>query len=205
MHYREAAEQAARQQRREAEALARREAAKKSAATVPERTAQVSAPIRADSSERPFGPPRLALAGNKPTWRDRMAQKGADTAGAAPTQAPSAAPPSDNATSEAQLPRKTGYVPPALRADGASRGRTDVQPPSAVRDESSGGETPAKWRPSARRDESGRDGSPAERPSSRFAELRRAPADGQKPEAPAEGSKPAPGKYVPMHMRNKGA
>lgn len=128
-------------------------------------------------------------------------------------QAAPAAPPSDIAAAEAQLPKKTGYVPPALRSEGAARGRSDAQPPPAARDESSGGEAPAKWRPSVRRDDVGRDGSPGDKPSSRFAELRRgaggagidqSPADGTKADGSAEGAKPAPGKYVPVHMRNRG-
>lgn len=167
--------------------------------------------MRADSSEPSAGPPRLNLAGNKPTWRERQAQKAAEGGAAAtPPQATPAAPPSDIATPEAQLPKKTGYVPPALRGEGAARGRSDGQPPSAARDESSGGEAPAKWRPSARREDSGRDGSPADRPTSRFAELRRptgrdqSPADAVKPDGPGEGTKPPPGKYVPVHMRNRG-
>ena len=199
------------QRRREEEAEARRAAAKKAGpARIPERGVQAPAPasVRADSSETPSGPPRLNLAGSKPTWRERQAQKAAE--GAPQPQAAPAAPPTDIATSEVQLPKKTGYVPPALRGDSAARGRADAQPPSAARDESSGGEAPAKWRPSARRDDAGRDGSPADRPSSRFAELRRgsgrdqSPADGVKPDGPTEGAKPAPGKYVPVHMRNKG-
>lgn len=207
--YRAAEEQAALQRRREEEAEARRAAAKKaSAARIPERSAPAPAPIRTDSSETPSGPPRLNLAGNKPTWRERQAQKAAE--GATPPQVAPAAPPSDIVTSEVQLPKKAGYVPPALRGEGAARGRTDAQPPSAARDESSGGEAPAKWRPTARRDDVGRDGSPADRPSSRFAELRRgtgrdqSPADGVKPDGSMEGTKPAPGKYVPVHMRNRG-
>jgi translation initiation factor 3 subunit A len=35
------------------------------------------APERTDSSERPSGPPRLALAGGKPSWREREAAKAA--------------------------------------------------------------------------------------------------------------------------------
>ncbi|KAI4247696.1 MAG: hypothetical protein L6R40_001282 [Gallowayella cf. fulva] len=207
-------EKAALQRRREEEAQARRAAAKQTGtARLPERPSPAVGPVRADSSDAPStGPPRLTLAGNKPTWRERQAQKAAEGgANSAPSsQAAPAAPPSDIATAEAQLPKKTGYVPPALRPEGAARGRPDAQPPSAVRDESSGGEAPAKWRPSARRDDAGRDGSPADRPSSRFAGLRRgtgrdeSPAEGPKPDGPSEATKPAPGKYVPMHMRNRG-
>ncbi|KAL8944189.1 MAG: hypothetical protein Q9216_000613 [Gyalolechia sp. 2 TL-2023] len=204
-------EQAALQRRREEEAEARRAAAKKAGtARIPERAAPAPAPapVRADSSEVPAGPPRLNLAGNKPTWRERQAQK--STEGAITPQAAQAAPHSDIATAEPQLPRKTGYVPPALRSEGATRGRSDAQPPPGSRDESSGGEAPAKWRPSARRDDVGRNASPADRPSSRLAEMRRgpgrdqSPAEGTKADGSAEGGKPAPGKYVPVHLRNRG-
>ncbi|KAF8863761.1 putative eukaryotic translation initiation factor 3 subunit A [Acephala macrosclerotiorum] len=41
---------------------------------------------RTDSNERPAGPPRLALAGGKPSWRDREAAKAAG--GGAPADAP---------------------------------------------------------------------------------------------------------------------
>jgi len=122
--------------------------------------------------------------------------------------------PSDIATSDAQLPKKTGYLPPALRGDAVPRGRTDGAP-SSTRDESSGGDTPAKWRSSARNNDGARDGSPADRPASRFADLRRkadgpdgaspSQRDGSTPartDSPAEG-RPAPGKYVPVHLRNK--
>lgn len=207
---RAADEQAALQRRREEEAEARRAAAKKASTTrIPERPAATSAAAssRADSSDTPPGPPRLNLAGSKPTWRERQTQKAAE--GAPTPQAAPAAPPSEIATSETQLPKKTGYLPPALRGEGATRGRPDAQPSPAVRDESSGGEAPAKWRPSARRDDVGRDGS-----ASRFAELRRnapsgrdqSPADGVKPDGSSEGglAKAAPGKYVPIHMRNRG-
>ncbi len=187
--------------------------AKKAGARIPERglPARTDA-VRTDSSERPTGPPRLALAGNKPTWRERQAQKEAEAAAGG---APPAAPPSDIATAEAQLPKKTGYVPPARRGDAVPRGRTDGDP-SSTRDESSGGDAPAKWRPSTRNNNDvGRDGSPADRPTSRFADLRRkpdgpdgaapSPRDGSIPagtDSPAEG-RPAPGKYVPVHLRNK--
>ena len=228
--FRELDEKAAIQRAREEEAIAKL-AAKKAGVRIPERPA----PTSTESSDRPTsGPPRLALAGNKPTWRERQAQKEAEAAsGTAP--APPAAPPSDIATAEAQLPKKTGYVPPARRApDAAPRGRTDAQPSSLPHDESSGGDAPAKWRPSGARNGAGRDDSPAESPAPKFlAPGRRAdgagrdqsPADGAAPakyvprfqrdgkagdappvrtESPAAEAKPAPGKYVPVHLRNRG-
>ena len=197
------------------------------AARIPDRTtasARPSAPERTASSERPSGPPRLALAGNKPTWRERQAAKEAEGTTRTP---PPAAPPSDIAIEEVSMPPKRtgGYVPPGRRggdAPPASRGRTDAAPaPSAPRDASSSVEPTAKWRPGAPRDDFGRDGSPADAPLRRNLDgLRKpidrdsSPADGGRPvsssgtartESPAaEPVKPAPGKYVPMHMRNKG-
>lgn len=197
------------------------------ATRIPDRTAPVrpSAPERTESTERPSGPPRLALAGNKPTWRERQAAKEAEgTANGAPP----AAPPTDIATEEVSMPpRKTGgYVAPARRdptSVPAPRGRTDATlNPPAARDASSSVEPTAKWRPSAARGGPGRDGSPAEAPMRRNLDgLRRpagdrdsSPADGGRPvsssgtartESPAaEPVRPAAGKYVPMHLRNKG-
>ena len=195
---------------------------------LPDRTAapiRPSAPEQTPSSERPGGPPRLALAGNRPTWRERQAAKEAEGAASGP---PPAAPPTDIATDEVSMPLKKtgGYVPPARRGiDGASapRGRTDAAPTSAPpRDASSSIEPTAKWRPSGARDGMGRDGSPADAPLRRNLDgLRRtgadrdsSPADGGRPvsssgtartESPAaETSRPAQAaKYVPMHMRNK--
>ena len=196
---------------------------------MPERPA---APIRNESSERPSGPPRLALAGNKPTWRERQAQKEAEAATGGNTQAPPAAPPTDIATAEAELPKKTGYIHPGRRTDGsAPRGRLDAPPSSNGRDESSGGDTTAKWRPS--RLASGRDGSPADGPAPRFppAGRRGFDAPGPRDSSPADGPvknvsrfqrdgqagrsdtpsartdspalTPTPGKFVPPHMRNR--
>ena len=165
---------------------------------------------RTDSNEAPSGPPRLALAGGKPSWRDREANR----APANSVQNAPSAPPSDIATSEAQLPRKTGYVPPALRGDTAARGRSAADT-SASRDDSAGGEATAKWRPGAQRNGSAREQSPADGPVPRnMSALRRngpglrdqSPADGPtRSDSPAEAApKPAAGKYVPIHLRNRG-
>ena len=97
------------------------------------------------------------------------------------------------------------------------------------RDESSGGDVTAKWRA---RETSGRDGSPADKPMPRFTDsIRRRPEFGSKEQSPPDGpglsrlsasatlqkdssaparsdspapGKPAPGKYIPVHLRNKG-
>lgn len=191
----------------------------RSGARLPERPTSIrpAEPARTESSERPSGPPKLALAGSKPTWRDReAARKQAEAAGGPPQPA---APATDIATEEVQLPKKTGgYVPPARRpGDAAPRGRSDATPSPGPRDESSGAQPPAKWRPSGPRDGLGRDGSPADRPTPRFLDGMRggrdsSPAEGGRPtsslrtartESPAN-EKPAAGKYVPVHLRNRG-
>ena len=208
-------------QRQKEEAAEAKIKAMRSGARLPERPTPIrpTEAARTESSERPSGPPKLALAGSKPTWRDReAARKQADAAGGALQPA---APPTDIATEEVQLPKKTGgYVPPARRpGDAAPRGRSDAAPSPAPREESSGAQPPARWRPSNQRDGSGRDGSPADRPSPRFLDgLRGAPVRDSSPaeagrpvpssapartESPANG-KSAPGKYVPVHLRNKG-
>ena len=197
-------EKAALQRKREEEAVAKI-AAKKAggSARIPER----AAPIRTDSSERPSGPPRLALAGNKPTWRERQAQKEAEAAAGGGTQAPPAAPPTDIATAEAEVPTRK-FVPPARRGDGiasgiAPRGRTDAPPTSNNRDESSGGDTASKWRPGAARGTSGRDGSPADAPAPRFlAPGRRGTEDvGGREQSPADG----PAKSFSRFQRDAGS
>ncbi|KAJ4988969.1 eukaryotic translation initiation factor 3 subunit [Stagonosporopsis vannaccii] len=90
---------------------------------VPDRTFSRGAPAAAEPESR--GPPRLALAGGKPSWRDRMAAKdageGAPAAPAAqpePVAAPTATPPASEAA-----PARSGYVPPHLRgASGSAPG-----------------------------------------------------------------------------------
>ena len=184
-------EKAALQRQREAAAEAKI-AAKKAGAGGSSRMAErpAVAPARADSSERPAGPPRLALAGNKPTWRERQAQKEAEAAAGNGNQSSLAAPPTDIATAEAELPRKTGYVPPGRRSDGlAPRGRTDAPPVSNTREQSAGGDSVPKWRPSAARGGSGRDGSPADGTAPRFVTPSRRGTEGLggRDQSPADG------------------
>ncbi len=87
---------------------------------------------RTDSNERPSGPPRLALAGGKPSWRDREAAKAAGSASAPSggvhllrgrssrgdneTQAPASAP-IPIAAGDSLKPSSTTskFVPPHLR------------------------------------------------------------------------------------------
>ena len=226
--YRELDKVAQKQREREEEAE-RKLAAKKAGLTsrIPDRTAPIRAaepPARTESTERPSpsGPPRLALAGNKPTWRERQAAKEAEGAASG---SPPAAPSTDIATEEAVLSKKTGgYVPPARRSDAVPRGRTDAAASPTPRDESGSAEPTAKWRPGAPRGGMGRDDSPADglkprnlaglRAPSGRGDRDASPADGGRPvsssgtartESPSE-PRPAPraGGYVPPHLRNKG-
>jgi translation initiation factor 3 subunit A len=96
-----AREAQARQQQREEEAMARRRAerAAAAAAPVPVRAAAPTPaaaapiPVRERADVPPVGgPPRLQLAGNKPSWREREAAKAAAGQGASDT-APAPAPP----------------------------------------------------------------------------------------------------------------
>lgn len=154
---------------------------------------------RTDSNDRPSGPPRLTLAGNKPTWRERQAAKeAAEAAGGSPAPP---APPVENAE-EANPPRKTGYVPPARRgadsgAAPAPRGRPDIGPPrpSLDRGDSTSQEPTARWRPGVRGGNVGREESPADNP--------RPTSSSGDAQAPDAATRPAPGKYVPVHLRNK--
>lgn len=242
MLFRKLDEVAAKQREREAAAEAKLAAKKAGIATggprIPDRTAapvRGAEPTRSDSSDHAGGPPRLALAGNKPTWRERQAQKEAEAAaggsGTAPSTQPGepspAVPPTDVGTDEAALPKRTGYVPPGRRApEGAgpapppSRGRTTVEGSSA-RDDSAGGagaERPTgRWMPrSQQQQQQGRDGSPAVGDGlgpRNLSGLRREGTGGlrdQSTDSRATGTggeeevrKPAAGKYIPMHLRNK--
>lgn len=105
-------EAAAKQRAREAEAEAKAEAkakakleAKKQGRWVPPAPAPAAEERPSASSD---GPPRLSLAGNKPSWREREAARAA-SGGAPAAEAPAA---------EAEQPRRSGYVPPALRGEG---------------------------------------------------------------------------------------
>ncbi|KAJ4373816.1 eukaryotic translation initiation factor 3 subunit A [Neocucurbitaria cava] len=112
-----------RQREEEAEAkIAARKAGLGSGRTIPDRT--ISREPAADSPSA-GGPPRLALAGSKPTWREREAMKAAGQAPPAASTSPAptpAAAPAAPAASEAEAPKRSGYVPPALRQSGAPGG-----------------------------------------------------------------------------------
>ncbi|KAF2154860.1 hypothetical protein K461DRAFT_276024 [Myriangium duriaei CBS 260.36] len=144
---REEAEASAARQREREEEAERRRAERKGQAAPPSRSFD-----RPSETPSAGGPPRLALAGNKPSWREREAAKAA-AGGAGEAPAPSnstqAAAPSRSAEPAAPEPaplRRSGYVPPHLR-EGASRGGPGAgdappapQPREGSRSASSGGD-----------------------------------------------------------------
>ncbi|KAK3720098.1 eukaryotic translation initiation factor 3 subunit A [Vermiconidia calcicola] len=101
-----------------------------------------AAPTEEPSQAEGRTAPRLALAGGpgKLTWREREALKASGQSPAPETTAtpspppPPSAPPADErvTTEEAALPKKTGYIPPALR--GKQPGADAVPPRSDSRD-----------------------------------------------------------------------
>ncbi|KAF2087774.1 eukaryotic translation initiation factor 3 110 kDa subunit [Saccharata proteae CBS 121410] len=180
-------EAAAKQRQREAEIEAKL-AAKKSGGF--QRPEPAAAPAAAAPSDESRGPPKLNLAGSKPTWREREAARlagGASPAAAAApaaAEAPPAAPPSDVPTAEAELPKRTGYVPPNARG-GAGGGWREREAAAASR----GREGPGPER---------RDTPPAAS-GGRWQPPSRAAAGSSQSPAPREG-----GAYKPMHLRGEG-
>ncbi|KAK1088709.1 eukaryotic translation initiation factor 3 subunit A [Friedmanniomyces endolithicus] len=147
-------ETARKQMEREDEAEKRRLERKQQAAAPPSRFPDRAserpsfagrAPASEDQSET-RGPPKLALAGNKPSWREReaMKQRG-ELPPDAGTSAPPAAPPADErvTTEETAMPKRSGYLPPALR--GKAPGADSAPPPPEPTRERS-----EKWQPRAR-------------------------------------------------------
>ncbi|KAK4167592.1 putative eukaryotic translation initiation factor 3 [Cladorrhinum sp. PSN259] len=192
-----AREAQARQQQREEEAMARRRAERAAAAAVPVRRETPPEPV-AVAVAVAGGPPRLALAGNKPSWRDREAARAAS--GGAPAEAadpPSrATPPPVERTESNDRPPAAAGAPPRLALAGNKSSWRDREAAKAV---SSGGAPVAERPAPAGRVGSGRD-VPIERTSSGRGE----------PAAPKEGATPeplkpsgAPGKYVPKFRRGE--
>lgn len=190
----ERAEAARKQMEREEEAERRRLERKQggaSAAKSFERSERPTFERRAEpASEQSAssGPPRLALAGSKPTWREREAAKAAQGgAPAAETPAPAAetAPPA-----EAAPAARSGYIPPALRGKAPA---TDSAPPAEAKSE--------RWQPRSRGAEGERSDTPERKPATeRWAPRRQ--AEGERSETP-----PAPtgGAYKPPGQRAPGA
>ncbi|KAF2625985.1 hypothetical protein BU25DRAFT_371211 [Macroventuria anomochaeta] len=213
---RKALDEKARLQREKEEAAEAKIAAKRQGgfrSEVPDRTFSRGAPAAAEPESR--GPPRLNLAGGKPSWRDRMAAKDAgEDAPAAPAAqpAPVAAPTATPPASEAPPSQRSGYVPPHLRgASGAAPGggwreREAAARDAPVRAESDSPAAGGRYEPPRRGFGEDRKASPATggrwEPPSR----RGAPADGARSEREPE-SRPPPaggasdGKYRPGAFR----
>ncbi|KAK1827256.1 hypothetical protein QBC39DRAFT_334350 [Podospora conica] len=198
-------ELAARQAAREEEAMARRKA---------ERAAATAGPIRRETpveTSSSAGPPRLSLAGNKPTWREREAARIAAGGAPAPSDAgPSAAPPA-----RASIPDRTAS--PMERTDSNDRPAAAGPPRLNL----SSGNKPS-WREREQGKPAGSTMPPApersersERPERSGPPLRAASGRGMergdsgrdengreaKDAPPAEPLKPSAGKWVPRFKR----
>ncbi|PNS13832.1 hypothetical protein CAC42_1323 [Sphaceloma murrayae] len=188
----EAAAAAERQRQREEEAERRRAERKAGGPTASrgfERPAE--RPVERESAG---GPPRLALSGNKPSWREREAARLA-AGGDAPTNGASAPPPraaEPPAASEPAPLRRSGYVPPHLR-EGASRPAGEAPPPltreGSKGDGVRGDGTRAEGRPPAS--------------AEKWAPRSRGPPEGgDRSQSPATGATPPPrGAYRPPGPR----
>jgi translation initiation factor 3 subunit A len=164
-----AALQKAREEAAEAKIAARKAGAGGMGGRTVSREAAPAAPIGAG------GPPKLNLAGSKPTWREREEQKKlAEASGAAPAESSRA--PAAPAAEEAPK-RPGGYVPPAARAAGGAAPSAD------------------KWQPrqgSGRGPTRDRDESPATAPSGRWG--------GARP----EGARPSGGREMERGFSGRG-
>jgi len=219
-------EQAARQRQREEEAEAKSAAKKASGATsrgFPDRTAAPSTP--APSSEGPrSGPPRLSLQGkdgqSKPTWRERQAAKVAGAAGGQPPAVEPAArptPPPAEDGEAAAAPKRSAYVPRAMRAAEGGGTAPRWREQEANRDTApSAAPAQERWRP---RESSSRDapevrmGSPSTQPPTERkggwgpSHLRggdegsRESGGSAREEKPVEKPIERKGGYVPPHLR----
>ncbi|KAI9664106.1 MAG: eukaryotic translation initiation factor 3 subunit A [Bathelium mastoideum] len=213
-------EVAAKQRQREAEAEERRKKAKDAPPTRPivdrpalggpEFDPPTAAPLAAGAGAG--GPPRLALAGSKPSWRDRQAAKDRGDAAPPPAAAdadasstPPPAPASDVPTQEADLPKRTGYVPPHLRGGDRSAGSgsngASPAPERGGRWQRSESPNPSAAGPGGSRYQApGARGGGAYRPPG---QQRRGGEDGERDESPApapasaETRAPTQGKYRP--------
>lgn len=167
----EALEKAALQQRREEEAMARKKA-EKEAAHIPSRR-EPTTMERTDSRDRPSGPPRLQLAGGKPSWRDREATRNVGT-------------PSNDSNG----PSNT-TPPPMERTDSGSRASG---PPRLNLPGRTGGQPSWREREAAKANAGG-----AAPPEPAGGVKTDAPPASGEPLKPSG----APGKWVPRHLRDK--
>ncbi|WPG97443.1 Eukaryotic translation initiation factor 3 subunit A [Acrodontium crateriforme] len=157
----ERAEAARKQMEREEEAERRRLERKGGSAAAASRTFERAAAPSSDASAG--GPPKLALAGKSGGgWREReAARKAAEASGQEPlAQEPSAPSSRPAAASTDDAPKRSGYVPPAMRGKAPE---ADSAPPApGARGEAKPIE---RWQPRPRGAEGERGESPAERPS----------------------------------------
>ncbi|CAN9423705.1 unnamed protein product [Alternaria alternata] len=211
---RAAADEVARLQRqREEEALARRKAGAGAPRAVPDRTFSREPAAEPSSAS---GPPKIALPGGKPSWREREAMKAAGQAPPPASTSPAPAPAATSPAPEAEAPKRSGYVPPALRQGGApgggwrereASGSGRAPPARAERPERT--ESPAtggRYEAARGGDRWGSDRKPASPanaggyvpPGARGGAPPRE-GEGERPAAQA----PAGGKYVPRHLRDR--
>jgi translation initiation factor 3 subunit A len=116
-----AMDEVARVQREREEAALAKQEAKKAGRFGAERPISRDQPAE-PSSAAAAAPPRIPLPAGKMTWREREAMKAAGqtpppAAGASPAPAAEASP---APPAEAEAPKRSGYVPPALRAAGGA-------------------------------------------------------------------------------------
>lgn len=123
------------------------------AAPVPAAAPRTSTPLteRTDSNERPSaGPPRIALAGNKPSWRERVAAK--EAGGASSEGSGRDTPPAPRAVSGTRP--VSGRVPMERGDSGrGENGRTASPAPPAEPLKPSG--APGKYVPKWKREQAG--------------------------------------------------
>ena len=210
-----AMEQARLQAQREEEAMAKRKAGAGAARAVPDRT--FSREPAAESSSA-SGPPKIALPGGKPSWREREAMKAAGQTPPPASSSPAPAPAAASPAPETEAPKRSGYVPPALRQGGAPGGGW------REREASGSGRAPPARAERPERTESPVTGGrfEAARGGDRWGSDRKASpanaggyvAPGVRSSAPAregDGEResrppaqaPAGGKYVPRHLRDR--
>lgn len=186
-------EAARKQMEREEEAERKRLERKQGGAAAAKPFERTTLERRAEPASEPStssGPPRLALAGSKPMWREREAAKAAQ-GGTPPVEAPAPAPAVDSvATDEAAQPARSGYLPPALRgkAPGA-----DSAPPAEAKTE--------RWQSRPRGAEGERSDTPERKPATE----RWAPRRANEPERSETPPASTGGAYKPPGQRSGGA
>ncbi|KAK5727674.1 eukaryotic translation initiation factor 3 subunit A [Elasticomyces elasticus] len=175
------------------------------AAERPSFAASSRAPASEERAPESRGPPKIAVAG-KIGWREREAMKArgeipadaapapAPSASPAPSAAPAAQPAAERApVEESAAPKRSGYIPPALRGKAPDTDSAPPPPSAPTRDAAE------KWTPRPR--DGGRSESPAAGPPAERWAPRSRPAEGERKESPAA---PAGGRYQPPASRPAG-